>query len=95
MSARALFLRDDLAAAWRGREPFAQAATQPGEVYRAREGRRTLRFEAAGRSYFLKYHGGIGWREIIKNLPQARRRCWAPCPRCARSAPWPPPASTP
>ena len=28
MSARALFLRDDLAAAWRGREPFAQAATQ-------------------------------------------------------------------
>ena len=42
MSARALFLRDDLAAAWRGREPFAQAATQPGEVYRAREGRRTL-----------------------------------------------------
>ena len=53
MSARALFLRDDLAAAWRGREPFAQAATQPGEVYRAREGRRTLRFEAAGRSYFL------------------------------------------
>ena len=72
MSARALFLRDDLAAAWRGREPFAQAATQPGEVYRAREGRRTLRFEAAGRSYFLKYHGGIGWREIIKNLTQAK-----------------------
>ena len=72
MSARALFLREDLAAAWRGREPFAQAATQPGEVYRAREGRRTLRFEAAGRSYFLKYHGGIGWREIIKNLTQAK-----------------------
>ena len=72
MSARALFLRDDLAAAWRGREPFAQAATQTGEVYRAREGRRTLRFEAAGRSYFLKYHGSIGWREIIKNLTQAK-----------------------
>jgi len=72
MSDRALFLRDDLAAVWHGRDPFAQAASQPGEVYRAREGRRTLRFEAAGHPYFLKYHGGIGWREIVKNLSQAK-----------------------
>ncbi|HEX5677046.1 MAG TPA: lipopolysaccharide core heptose(I) kinase RfaP [Alcanivorax sp.] len=72
MTARDLFLRDDLAAAWQGRDPFTQAAEQPGDVFRAREGRRTLRFVAAGHPYFLKYHGGIGWREIIKNLTQAK-----------------------
>ena len=41
-------------------------------VYRSREGRKTLRFEAGGRSYFLKLHLGIGWGEILKNLLQAR-----------------------
>jgi heptose I phosphotransferase len=31
-----------------------------------------LRFELAGRSYFLKLHQGVGWREIFKNLLQLR-----------------------
>jgi len=38
-----------------------------GEVYRALEKRRTVRFELEGRSYFVKIHWGIGWREILKN----------------------------
>ena len=68
-----LFMREDLAAAWSGSDdPFEQARRQDGELYRAREGRRTLRFEAGGRSYFLKYHAGIGWQEIIKNLLQVK-----------------------
>lgn len=66
-----LFLRDDLAVLWQGDDPFQRAAQQPGQVYRAREGRRTLQFAGAdGHSYFLKYHGGIGWKEILKNLSQ-------------------------
>ncbi|MCG8392623.1 MAG: lipopolysaccharide core heptose(I) kinase RfaP [Pseudomonadales bacterium] len=67
-----LFLRDDIDALWQGKDPFAQAASQQGEVFRAREGRRTLRFFGSQRSYFLKYHGGIGWKEIFKNLTQAK-----------------------
>lgn len=65
-----LWLRDDIANAWQGKAPFAQAAQQNGDVFRAREGRRTLRFTANNQSYFLKYHAGIGWKEIIKNLLQ-------------------------
>ena len=44
----------------------------PGDVYRHKEGRKTLRFEYNGRSYFLKLHLGIGWTEIAKNLLQMR-----------------------
>ena len=67
-----LYLRDDLARAWQGLDPLEQAARQDGDVFRAREGRRTLRFIADGRHYFLKYHGGVGWKEIIKNLTQGK-----------------------
>lgn len=67
-----LELRDDLAAAWRGRDAFAAARAQQGQVFRDKEGRRTLRFEIDGRGYFLKLHQGVGWGEIIKNLLQMR-----------------------
>jgi heptose I phosphotransferase len=66
-----LFLRDDLAA-WRARDAFACARAQEGAIYRDKEGRRTLRFELAGRGYFLKLHQGVGWGEIFKNLLQGR-----------------------
>tara|TARA_R110002073_G_scaffold84612_4_gene201715 strand:- start:21156 stop:22058 length:903 start_codon:yes stop_codon:yes gene_type:complete len=86
-----LYLRDDLAEMWKGRDPFLAAAEQTGEIFREREGRRTLRFGSkdcgdsplnhlsgglaasdSDASYFLKYHGGIGWGEILKNLSQAK-----------------------
>lgn len=67
-----VFLRDDLAKAWEGQDPFEQASRQQGDIFREREGRRTLRFYAGANSYFLKYHGGIGWREIFKNLTQGK-----------------------
>lgn len=63
-----LYLREDLAAAWSGADPFERVAHLEGTVYRAVANRRTLRFEAAGRAYFAKIHGGVGWREIFKNL---------------------------
>lgn len=63
-----LYLRDDLAAVWSGTDPFERVARLEGTVYRAVANRRTLRFEAAGRAYFAKIHGGVGWREIFKNL---------------------------
>ena len=63
-----LYLRDDLARVWADADPFEQAATLTGDVYRAVANRRTLRFEAGGRAYFAKVHGAAGWREILKNL---------------------------
>lgn len=44
-----------------------------GEVRRRFKNRRTIRFERAGRGFFIKCHQGVGWREIIKNLVQLRR----------------------
>lgn len=67
-----LFMREDLARAWRDEDPFERAAHQDGVIYRAREGRRTLQFEINEQRYFLKYHGGIGWGEIAKNLSQGK-----------------------
>ena len=68
-----LYLREDLAAAWRGEDPFERVARLEGEVFRDVAARRTLRFETAGRSYFVKMHSGVGWLEILKNLLVLRR----------------------
>lgn len=49
-------------------DPFDFAAHSEGETYRDLAGRRTYRVELDGRGYFVKYHSGVGWQEIIKNL---------------------------
>ncbi|MDB6060244.1 MAG: rfaP [Verrucomicrobiaceae bacterium] len=69
---RQAWLRADLAQAWGETNPFAAAQAQQGTVYREKEGRRTLSFNAGEKSYFLKLHQGVGWKEIIKNLLQGR-----------------------
>lgn len=63
-----LFLRHDLALAWRGRDAFDAALAIEGETYRVAANRRTVRFDAAGATFFAKLHGGVGAREILKNL---------------------------
>jgi heptose I phosphotransferase len=76
------FLRDDLR---RGAMAHAiDAATllqwadeaarraAPETVYREKEGRKTLRLQLQGDSFFLKDHRGVGWPEIAKNLLQLR-----------------------
>lgn len=42
------------------------------DVYRDKEGRKTLRIQYRGKPYFLKLHTGVGWAEIFKNLLQLR-----------------------
>lgn len=49
---------------------FDQILSLQGEVFRSLDGRRTLRFSVGGKSYFIKIHLGIGWKEIVKNLLQ-------------------------
>jgi heptose I phosphotransferase len=67
-----LFVRKDLQAVWRNQDCFDLLAKQQGDIYRDKEGRRTLRFSLHEHSYFLKYHAGVGWGEIVKNLLQFR-----------------------
>jgi len=55
-----------------GRDIFEQLFALEGEVYREQPGRKTLRFAFQGRHYFAKLHGGIGLKEMIKNLLQFR-----------------------
>jgi lipopolysaccharide core heptose(I) kinase len=71
------FTREDLAEECAGTDMLqwakrVAADARPEDVYRNKEGRKTLRFTRDGHSYFLKLHLGIGWSEIIKNLLQLR-----------------------
>ncbi|MDZ4097296.1 MAG: lipopolysaccharide core heptose(I) kinase RfaP [Methylophilaceae bacterium] len=43
-----------------------------GEVFRDVPGRKTIRVELHGKSYFVKQHFGVGWSEILKNLMSAK-----------------------
>ncbi len=55
--------------AW-GSDIAGQAVAK--DIFRNKEGRKTLRFTLAGRYYFLKLHSGVGWGEVAKNLVQLR-----------------------
>jgi len=74
---RGVYLRDDFSEDISEENVFAWAAeiankAQPRDIYRSKEGRKTLRFDRTGESYFLKIHSGVGWIEILKNLLQMR-----------------------
>lgn len=72
MSLQQLYLRDDMAELWRGKDPFAAAFAIAGTTFRKLEQRQTLAFSVQGRCYFIKRHKGLTWKEIFKNLLQLR-----------------------
>lgn len=43
-----------------------------GHIYREMDGRKTLQFNEKEKSYFIKIHTGVGWKEIFKNLSQLK-----------------------
>jgi len=67
-----LLLTEPFKTLWQDKDPFALVLTLQGKVFRALEGRRTLRVEVGGEGFFVKIHQGIGWREIGKNLLTAK-----------------------
>lgn len=72
-----IFLKEPFKTLWKNKDPFAEvgridAAAKAEDVFRHKEGRRTLRFSDGSASYFLKHHSGVGWKEIFKNLLQLR-----------------------
>lgn len=67
-----MWLREDFARLWQGRDPFAAAFALEGETYRVLEQRQTLAFTHDGKRYFIKRHRGATWGEIFKNLLSLR-----------------------
>lgn len=53
---------------WKNKDPFIETDKLQGEVFRALETRKTLRFEVESRSYFIKIHYGTTLKEVLKNL---------------------------
>ena len=66
------YLSEDLAKELPKGDSFQNLRAMEGKVYRDVQGRKTLQFVLAGKSYFIKNHFGVGWREIVKNLVQLR-----------------------
>ncbi len=67
-----LELTKPFAQQWKNKDPFIEAEQLEGEVFRALEARKTLRFSLQEQSYFIKIHRGVGWFEIIENLLRLR-----------------------
>lgn len=57
---------------WHHKDLFQQAFSIQGTVVRHVKNRRTIRFEQAGKVFYIKIHQKIGWKEIAKNLMQFR-----------------------
>jgi len=53
-------------------DPFEILLHYQGTIHRALENRKTIEVYIGGKHYFIKQHYGVGWREIIKNILQAR-----------------------
>ena len=52
--------------------PFDEVKSIDGVVYRQYENRVTKKFQNNNKSYFIKFHGSVGWKEIFKNLFQMK-----------------------
>ena len=82
-----LILREPFASMWRGKDAFEEVEKITGDVARALESRRTLRFEVDGKGYYLKLHHGISLKEVFKSLIRLRLpvlgadREWLACER--------------
>lgn len=72
VSGQCVILRDELIAEWKDQDVFALMKNMQGEIAREMTDRQTLRFEINGCGYYRKWHRGVGWREIFKNLLQLR-----------------------
>jgi len=67
-----IVLRDELHQLWKNKDPFEEVQGLKGFIVREKEGRQTLRFDLANKTYYRKLHRGIGWKEVWKNIFQGR-----------------------
>lgn len=67
-----VILRDELVESWKDEPVFDLMLHLTGKVAREMPDRQTLRFEHNGQVYYRKWHRGVGWAEIVKNLLRLR-----------------------
>jgi heptose I phosphotransferase len=67
-----IILDETFSRLWQDQDVFAAAAGMEGRIVRKLEQRQTLEVNLDGQRYFIKYHKGVTWREIAKNLFQLR-----------------------
>lgn len=63
-----IILKSPFSEAWKDKDPFEEVEKISGNVLRSVKTRRTLRFDFAGKSYYLKLHHGTTYGEVLKNL---------------------------
>ncbi|MBC7698771.1 MAG: lipopolysaccharide core heptose(I) kinase RfaP [Bacteroidia bacterium] len=66
--AKKLLIQNELIKYLSKDRPFEYFMQIQGKVFRDVPGRKTLQANIDGKSYFIKQHFGVGWREIFKNL---------------------------
>lgn len=67
-----VILRDEFVDYWSKENAFDHVNKVEGEIAKAKDNRRVLKFQLEGATYYLKHHVGVGWKEIIKNLLQLK-----------------------
>jgi heptose I phosphotransferase len=68
-----IILPDSWKQHWGDSDWFEKIFALQGEEFRNMDGRRTLRFELLGKSYFVKMYQGLGWWRIVKSLMTLRK----------------------
>lgn len=63
-----LVLKPPFSTIWKDKDPFEEVEKLSGELYRSVATRKTIRFEAEGKGYYLKLHHGITYKEFFKNI---------------------------
>ena len=72
VASQVVILRDELSAEWKNQDVFTLMENMQGNIAREMKDRQTLRFEIDGKGYYRKWHRGVGWKEVLKNLLQLR-----------------------
>ncbi len=67
-----LVLEEPFRTLWEGKDPFEEVEKITGDVKRALETRRTLRFVVDKKGYYLKLHHGTKMKEVMKSLIRLR-----------------------
>jgi heptose I phosphotransferase len=69
-----IVLPEDWKKYWKIKEKgFKNLFKVQGKIFREKDGRRTLCFKFGEKQFFGKFHSGVGWRKILKNLLQFRK----------------------
>ena len=65
-----LVLEKSLGNLFSEKDPFTVVEKLDGKIHREYANRVTKEFSFNNESYFVKYHTGVGWKEIFKNIIQ-------------------------